>query len=312
LLSRVARAPARAAASLRRAWGRRPAAHRLAASLLALALLLAGGAGLAFQLALPRLLPSALDWEAAGALLARDARPGDALAVAPAWAERARAVAPPGMPVLAQRRVAAADLEGARRVWLLSLSRAPGFSWQAELDLLALASSAEPPQPLGRLEVTRFELAHPVLPLARLGPRLAGAEVRAGGRLCVPGGAGVRCAAGASVEEAVLEVDGLPRACVLARADGGPATVSIAFPPLPIGRELRGSAGPLPGDAGAPPLTLAVRVGGEQAGAAELAGPGWPGFRIETGRWAGQRLPVALEVNLPEGRSLCLQAVTMP
>lgn len=308
----MARAPARAAASLRRAWRRRPAANRFAASLLALALLLAGAAGLAFQLVLPRLLPSALDWEAAGALLARDARPGDALAVAPAWAERARAVAPPRTPVLAQRRLAAADLEGVRRVWLVSLSRAPGFSWQAELDLLALASSAEPPQPVGRLEVTRFELAHPVLPLAQLGPRLAEAEVRAGGRLCTPGGSGFRCAAGASVEEAVLEVDGLPRSCLLARADGGPALVSIAFPPLPLGRELRGSAGLLPGGGDAPPLALSVRVGGEKAGEVALAGDRWPAFRIETGRWAGQRLPVALEVSVPVGRAVCLQAETLP
>jgi hypothetical protein len=311
-LSRVVRVPARAAASLRRAWRRRPGANRLAASLLALALLLLGAAGLAFQLALPRLLPSALDWEAAAALLARDARPGDAVAVAPAWAERARVVVPPSMPVLAQRRMAGAELDGVRRVWLLSLPRAPGFSWQAELDLVALASSAEPPQAVGRLEVTRYELAHPVLPLARLGPRLAEAAVRAGGRLCTPAGAGFRCAAGASVEGAVLEVDGLPRACLLARADGGPAQVSIAFPPLPLGRELRGSAGLLPGGGDAPPISIAVRVGGEQAGAAELAGAGWSSFRIETGRWAGQRLPITLELNVREGRALCLQAGTMP
>jgi hypothetical protein len=295
---------------------RRPGSNRLAAALFILALLLLGSGSLAFQLALPRILPSALDWEAAGALLERDARPGDAVAVAPFWAERARTEAPLRMPVLAQRRLTSSDLEGVRRIWLLSLPRAPGFTWQAELDLVPLASAAEPPQALGRLEVTRYELSHPAMPLARLGERLGEASVRMGDRACASGRDGFRCTAGeaqASVEGAVVEVDGLPRSCMVARASGDAAPITIAFPAMALGRELRGNAGLLPGAGGTEvPVTLAVRVDGEEAGAVELDGAGWPSFRVDTGRWAGQRRPIALELGVPEGRALCLQAVTMP
>jgi hypothetical protein len=202
-----------------------------------------------------------------------------------------------------------------RRVWLLSLPRAPGFTYQAELDLAAMSSAADPPQAVGHLEVARYELAHPELPLARLDQRLAQAEVRLGDRACPPSRAGFRCTLGeaeAWVEEATVEVDGLPRSCLTVRASGDAGPITIAFPALPLGRELRGNSGLLPGEGTNTSATLAVRIDGEQAGAVELDGAGWPSFEVDTTRWAGQRRPVMLELSVPEGRPLCLQAVTMP
>ena len=168
---------------------------------------------------------------------------------------------------------------------------------------------------MGHLEVARYELAHPELPLARLDQRLAQAEVRLGDRACPPSRAGFHCVRGeaeAWVEEATVEIDGLPRSGITVRAFGDAGPITIAFPALPLGRELRGNSGLLPREGTNSSATLAVRIDGEQAGAVELDGAGWPSFEVDTTRWAGQRRGVTLELSVPEGRPLCLQAVTMP
>jgi hypothetical protein len=226
-------------------------------------------------------------------------------------------LAPPGLRVLAQPRFEPAQIEGVRRVWLLSLRGAPGFSWQPEIDLLAHSVAPDPPLAVGRLELARHEITHPDLPLASLTGRLAGATVSLGGRPCTEERGGFRCAAEraqATLESAVVEVNGLPRACLVARASGDAAPVSLSFPGVPVGRVLRGSVGIVPAsqEAISVPLTLAVRIDGEDAAAVQLDGAGWPGFQVDTGRWAGQKHTVVLELVVPEERALCLQAVTLP
>jgi len=319
---------ASARAAVGRVWARRPASGRFAAGVFAGALVLAGAMGLGFQAALPSLLPSRLDWRATNALLERDARPGDALVVSPAWAERVRVIAPRGLKVLASSRpasqaapfgAAGADLEGVRRVWLVSLTGAPGFSWAPELELIARSAAPEPSQRVGELQITRYELSHPDLPLATLGDRLAGASVELGGAPCAAEGPRFRCAAArseAEVESAVVEVNGLPRPCLLVKVAGEAAPIRITFPAVRVGRSLRGNAGvaALPaGEAGESlPLTIAVRVAGEDAAAVQVEGAGWPTYQVDTGRWAGERHPVSLELVAPGDRAICLQAVTLP
>ncbi len=297
--------------------GRRAGAARLAAAALALSLLLLGAGGLAFQLALPSLLPTRLDWEAATALLERDGRPGDAVLTSPVWAERIRMMAPRDLRVLVQPRFAPADIEGVRRIWLVSLPRAPGFSWQPEVDLLGRSSAPDPPLAVGRLEIGRFDIAHPDLPLVSLAERLAAATVTMGGQPCAADGAGFRCSserAQLALENGVVEANGLPRSCLVARASGGAAQVLATFAGIPVGRVLRGSVGTLPpgGESASIPLTVVVRIDGEEAAAVELDGAGWPTFRVDTGRWAGEKHSVGLELVVPENRELCLQAVTLP
>ncbi|HEY6100436.1 MAG TPA: hypothetical protein VIW03_13450, partial [Anaeromyxobacter sp.] len=161
------------AETARRLWAGRPGIARGAALLFAAGAAIAGAAALLAQARLPGTLPTPRDWAALRALVEREARPGDAVALSPPWAERAREILPASVPVLAQRRFAGEDLLGVRRLWLVSLPGAPGFSWDAESELLRRAGRPEPPGRLGALQVTRFEIAFPVLPLAFLPDRLA-------------------------------------------------------------------------------------------------------------------------------------------
>jgi hypothetical protein len=317
ILGAAGRRLAGAAQGTGRAWARRPTARRLAALALAAALVAFSAGGLAFQAALPSLLPSALDWRATAVLIERDGRPGDALIASPAWAERLRMVAPRRLRVLALPRFTPADLEGVRRVWLVSLTAAPGFSWQPELDLLARSAVPDPPLPVGRIQIARYELAHPDLPLATLAERLSGATATLGGQPCAAERGGLRCTGARSQAEltsGVVEVNGLPRPCLLVKMTGEAAPVRVTFPGVPVGRAVRGNAGlASEGQAEASlPLTVAVRVDGEETAAVQLEGAAWPTFRVDTARWAGERHTLSLEVVVPGDRAICLQAVTLP
>jgi hypothetical protein len=297
-------------------WGQRPATRRLLGVLTVLGVAGLGAAGAAFPLLLRRALPGADDWDAAGALLVRDARPGDAVVVSPAWAERLRAVAPPHLLVLAYPRFAGEDLDGIRRLWLVSLPGAPGFSWEAEMDLLERAVRAGVPLALGGLEVARLDVTYPELPLAFFPDRLSDALVTQGGAACLPEvGGGHRCPGpDAEVFRTVAEVGGLPRPCLALRGVGA-KPLAVAFSNVPVGRLLRGRAEVEPGPRAQgerAQVRLVLRVDGEEAGVADLAAGGWRAFRFDTGRWAGGAHAVVLEARGTGPAALRLQAVTMP
>jgi hypothetical protein len=292
-------------------WTRRPPARRVVAAAFVAALLASGALAVVAQARLPARLPSARDWAAVAAVLEREARPGDALALSPPWAERARAVLPPGVPVLAQRRWAGEDLVGVRRLWLLSLPEAPGFSWELESELMEeRAGQPRPTERIGAFQLGRLDLAFPTLPLAFLPDRLAQAEVSRGGEPCAPDGAGgFRCGSGRVARE-VRELGGAPRFCLVASLGAG-APLVVAFPPVRVGRLVRGHGGAL--SAGGAPLRVSVVVEGEEAGSAELSGRGYQAFEIDTTRFAGEARPLSLVLtSAGAGTDVCLAAVTLP
>lgn len=289
-------------------WRRRPAPGWAAAAAFLAAVALLGLADLAFQATLADRLPRAVDWAAAAALLEESARPGDAVAVAPAWAERARAVLPPTLPVLALPGVDREPLPAVRRLWLVSLPGAPGFPGAVEAGLAARAAAVEAPVALGRLALARYDLARPELPLAFLPDRLSDATVDAGGAACTRTADGFACADGARVSRALREVGGGPRPCLVVTV--GRAPVTVTFPGVRVGAALAGSAGAL---GPAAPVPVAVRVDGVAAGAAEVGG--WAPLRFETAARAGPARTVALAIGPASGgtpASLCLEAWTVP
>lgn len=265
------------------------------------------------QARLPDRLPSDLDWAAARALVERDARPGDAAALSPPWAERAREVLPASIPVLAERGYAGEDLVGVRRVWLLSLHDAPGFSYRIDGDLSERSSQWSTTERLGAIEATRYDLAFPTLPLAFLPDRLAGAAVSLGSEPCAPdqkGGFACETPSPARVQREMRDVAGSPRPCIVATLD--PAIASplvLSFPSLRVGRVVHGHAARLGAERG--PIRVSVQVDGEDAGDAEVPGPARP-FRIDTTRFAGRSGTVTVVVTAPGARSVCLDAVVLP
>jgi hypothetical protein len=295
-------------------WSHRPPAQRATALFFVAFVAVVASWAILAQARLPGRLPTALDWAAARALVERDARPGDAVAVAPAWAERAREILPASVAVLAQARFDREDLVGVRRLWLLSLAETPGLRSDAEVDLADRAARSEEPARLGAFEVTRYDLAFPTLPLAFLPDRLAHASVSLGDERCTPDGAGrFRCRDGVvELERSVREIGGVPRPCLsTAAATPLDAPLVLAFPGSRIGRTLQGHAGATVGAASAP-VRVAVLLEDEEVGSAELASGGWAPFRIDTSRSAGQARRLSLVVTSPGPLSLCLDAVVLP
>jgi hypothetical protein len=294
---------------------------RLGALALALGVGGSGLYGLWFQATLPRRLPSPRDWRSVAALLARDARPGDVVALAPAWAERAREVLPPTLPVLAFPRLAGEDLVGARRVWRVALPGAPGYRAEDRDGLVARAAAVDGPLALGALEVTRVDLRAPTLPLAFLPDRLEGAEVTEGGAPCAarPGG-GFACPGGAGVAREVREVELLPRPCLSGSTGGDPARpLAIAFRGVRLGARLRGHAGVV-GEAALEPggaLRVAVDVAGRRAASLEVEGGDvrWQSFEADTAPEAGRTAAVIITVgdaDAGDPRPFCLDAYALP
>lgn len=295
------------------AWARRPPAARAAALALCAVVAASGAAGVVSQARVKGRLPTPLDWAAARALVERDARPGDAVALSPPWAERAREVFPSSVPVLALRRYAAEDLVGVRRVFLVALAESPWGRWDVELDLAERAARADPPVRLGGLEVTRHELAFPTIPLAFLPDRIGHAALTLGGVPCTADGpARLRCGDVAGVARTVREVAGAPRPCVsFSSAAPVEAPVAIAFPPQRIGRMVHGHVGPTGEAAGAGPVRIALLLDGDEVGAAEVTSGGWSTFRIDTTRSAGQTRALTLLVTSPGRLAVCLDALVM-
>lgn len=307
----TARAARERAAAL---WARRPPAPRAAAMGFAAAVALCGAGSIVAQARVAGRLPAPLDWAAASALLERDARPGDAVVLAPPWAERAREALPSSVPVLAQRRLAGEDLVGVRRVFLLSLPDVAWARWDAELDLAERAVRSDAPARLGRLEVTRYELAFPTIPLAFLPDRLGRAAVTLGGAPCEPDGvASFRCdGGGVAISRTVREIAGVPRPC-LSATSAAPveAPVEVSFQPLRIGRTLRGHVGLTAGARDTGPVRVSVLLDGEEAGSAELDGSGWRPFEIDLTRHAGQAHTLSLVLTSPGRLALCLDALVL-
>jgi hypothetical protein len=234
--------------------------------------------------------------------------------VTPPSAERARPPPPPAVPLVAAPRGDAA-LPGVRRVWLLSLPGAPGFSLAPELALVARAARSEPLPRLGALAATRYELAAPLLPLAFLPDRLGGASARLGEAPCAAAPGGFACGEGGAVRavRSVREVDGQPLPCLALELPGSPGEpLLLELPGVPAGRTLRGTAGFAAGEADAP-VRVAFQLDGHDVGAVEATGARAVPFELDTRALAGRLVTVRIAVTWPApAGTLCLDAAVAP
>jgi hypothetical protein len=277
----------------------RPSGAQAGAALLALAVAGLGLWGFAAEGERIRRLPTALDWRAAAAVLARDARPGDAVALSPRWAGRARLALPAGLPVV--DAAAGDDLLGVRRLWVLSLPDVPGAGPYA----LPRGAPAAPER-LGGLLLARHDLATPVLPVSFAPDRLAGARASLDGEPCRAVPAGFSCPESeAGAWRAVREVAGVARPCIALRADPG-GTLELTIP-LALGSTLRGHAARLGGAGGS---ALEVALAGRPVAALTPA-ERWERFEADTARETGRQAELHLTLA-PGAGELCLDAYTLP
>jgi hypothetical protein len=268
---------------LRRTWAKRPPSHRLAAQVLALALVAIGLGALDARGRLAARLPSPLDWRALTALLERDARPGDLVAISPPWLERARQAVPARLPLLATGALDAEWLPGVRRVWLVAAS---GATTPGPHPPLAGRTSSSDTQQVGRLRVTRLDLATPLLPVASL-EELGNLPTR------------------------WREVQGVARRC-LGLASGPGATAHLPLPKLVLGGALAGHAALLPASAAGPAHLLVQIDDGPAISLVVTARGGWQPFRIDTMRLAESSHSVTIEAETPAGAVLCVEALVLP
>lgn len=294
---------------------------RLLAGLFAAGVVALGLYGLAFLATLSRRLPSASDWRQVAAALARESREGDAVALAPWWAERARAFLPHQVPLLAFPRLAGELLPGVRRVWVIALPRAPGGAGDVERDLAARGRRAGAERRFGALSLARYDLAAPALPLFTASARLATASATLAGAPCRRDAGGtLRCQAPGAphIVAAVREVAYLPRRCLVVGPLSGPAPLALSFPDVPLGRALEVFTGIVGESAfgGTEPVAIAIALGGKAVATAEERPKvaGWHRTTIDTAARAGRT--AALEVTVRSGepgpRQLCLEAYALP
>lgn len=283
LSAQVSSAWRRLADRLGRAWATRPPKRRLAARGLVVGLLLLGLGSLDARARLSGRLPSPLDWRALTALLERDARPGDLVALFPPWLERAREAVPAQLPVLATSALDAEWLPGVRRVWLVVAGSVSSFGARPPLSS---RSATVDTQQVGQLRVTRIDLASPVATLGSLAER-SGAPAR------------------------WRDVDGVARRCLdLAPRPGTPARLEL--PRLRLGGALAGHVALLTPD-GSAAARLVFRVeGGPDIPVAVTARSGWLPFRIDTSGHGAGPLTLVIEAEGPAGSAVCLDAQVMP
>jgi hypothetical protein len=169
----------------------------------------------------------------------------------------------------------------------LALALAVGSLAAAGAPRLRRAAHADA-QVLGGLEVTRFDLREPVLPVTVLAERAPDlVELR--------------------------EAGGQPRTCLVLRPVPGAALVR-RLPAVPLGRLLAGHATLLPGP-GRAPVRVALEVDGQELGALELdPGDGRRAFELDTASLAGTSHEVTLVAGSADElpRAVCLEVLALP
>lgn len=283
----------------------------------AAAVVLLGLGALAAQLWMRAGVPRVEDWRAAAAWVESQEQPGDLALLDPPWAEEGR-LHLRRVRVEAWPRVEGDDLVRARRVWLVSLRRAPWHDRAAlPRDLAAAGAKPGKARRFGGVEVARWDL--PERPLAfDFMERLGEATVTMNGALCPKDERGRHVCSPAGWNYVGLgdfEIDSVARRCVWAHPVGPRGIpVTVTWRGAQLGRWLHFRAGLVAAtalDRGAAPVEVEVRVDGTIAGEISVASrPGFRSFAVDTSRFAGPGREVSFAITAANHsyRQLCFDA----
>jgi hypothetical protein len=199
---------------------------------------------LVYWMRLPYRLPGPEDYQAAQHALLDAARPGDAVAVLPFWADRAK-IYVHGLPVVALPHLAEEDVERYPRLFVLSqpdLPRSTATNELAGLERkLALVSG---PKRYGPLSLSLLQPRTGREPSLDFTSQIERASVSVGGEACTPGSGGFQCPRGIwdQVRSEWHEFAFLPRRCVRAQPTDN-ATLAVTFDQVPLRAEIHGAMG---------------------------------------------------------------------
>ncbi len=293
-----------------------PLSRRLEGGLL----LASVAAALVFWIRLPGRLPGEEDYLAVQHALVADARPGDAVALLPFWAERGKLFVH-GLPVVALPDLPdEADAERYPRLWVLAQPDLPRSDAAADLARLdRRLTRLAPARRFGPLLLVLYGPRAGRAATYDFTARLGAARVDVDGEPCEGGAGGLRCSRGPwnYVAPEWHEFDFLPRRCLWAHPVGE-APLTISYDGVPMEGGLRGGFGlvggaaELPASRGFAPVELAVLVDGGQAATLTLSAgdPGWHPFELSLPGLAEGRHEVAFQVRArdPAMRHFCFDA----
>ncbi len=289
----------------------------------ALAIVAAALFAIVFWVRLPGRLPSEADYQSLGRAISAEARPGDGVAFAPAWAERGKLFVG-GLPTVTLPDLALEpEAERYARLWLIAEPDLPRSDAAATLRALdaRLARTGEPRR-FGPLSLSLYAPREGRRTRTDFVAQLGEATVSIRGappERCeaAPDGSGFLCPRGrwSYVRPEWHEFDFLARRCLWAHPVG-PEPLELRFPKAELAHGFRGGMGLVGTAADSPnlaPVELAFLVDGAPAATLTLS-PGQPGFHpfeIDLPGLVAGPHDVALRIATPNPamRHFCFDAV---
>ncbi len=227
-----------------------------------------------FYAHLPAAMPTDAEYQDAAKAVRAEFVEGDAVAVAPEWADKFRMVLH-GYPFVAVPDLLHTDLSQVKRLWLLELPSLPRSN--AEQTARALSGLLQPdgePKRFGKLVLQRYTNANFLEPKFDFTRDLGRANVSIqfnGQRMdCPRDGEEHHCPRGPTISREWREIDFAPYRCIGANALGRPELV-VEYPDALLGQRLEVLAG-VTGEMGwkhsaeYTPVKLTVDVDGKRLG----------------------------------------------
>lgn len=238
---------------------------------------LAAVASLVFYATLPGRLPSDDDYAGVVQAIRAEVAVGDAVAVAPAWAERARSLLP-GVDFIAD--LPTAELARVKRLWLVGLPSVPrSDASQVAQELARRLTVDGPARRFGKLTLQRFtnpSFHEPRFDFTRdVGRAQVYLEARGQRIPCPRDGQHHTCPRATTVQAEWREIDFAPYRCIGANPVGGNIPLDVDYPDALLGDSLTVSAA-VTGEMGwrhgpgLTPVDLSVEIDGRLAGSIHI------------------------------------------